>query len=631
MTTEALEAPEENAGTEKNEQVQTGEGNTSYSGLWRITAGQRNRYVGAIFAMALTNLFLFGAPIIGGHAIDVISKEDFSYGDPILLYLSELLAGEVTYISYLWVAGAASLVMTIFGGVFLYARGRLAAQASENIARSLRETLYRHLHHINAKFYDTADTGDLVQRCSSDVETLRVFLVSDVIEIGRAIMLVVCVVPILFSINASLAMWSLCMMPFLAIGAFVFFQKVKDAFEQTDEAEGALTARLQENLTGIRVVRAFARQEYETERFAERNADFRNKNVRLIELMGYYWSVSDFFSMTQIGLVLFIGGWFAFQGEITIGDLFIFLTCESIVIWPVRHLGRVLTDTGKAVISLGRVNHILQECEENEEWEPATGRATGLIEAQNLCFAYNEDEAVLTDLSITIRPGETLAIVGPPGSGKTSFIRALLRLYPYHSGSLKLDGNEVVNLDRFWLRAQIGVVLQDPFLYSRTIRANLAVGRPNATAADIQRATEEAAIAESIAGFPDQFEEMVGERGVTLSGGQRQRLALARALIKDPPVLVLDDSLSAVDTGTEKLILDALKARKGKQTTLIIAHRLSSVIDADRILVLEEGRCVQLGHHSELIGVDGPYQRLCKIQGALDSQILDDLQRTRAE
>jgi len=601
------------------------EANATYSGLWRITAGERMRYLTAIVAMAFTNLCMFGAPIIGGHAIDVINKEDFSYGDSTLLWLTEALTGAVSYTSYIWLSAAASLLVTAVGGVFLYVRGRMAAQASENIARRLREALYNRLHHVQAKFYDTADTGDLVQRCSSDVETLRVFLVSDVIEIGRAIMLIICVMPILFSIHTELAMWSLCMMPFLITGAYIFFSKVKQAFQVTDESEGAMTATLQENLTGIRVVRAFARQAHEIERFGSRNADFRNKNYRLIQLMAYYWSISDFFSMSQLGIVLLAGGYFALQGSLTVGDLFIFMTCASIVIWPVRQLGRVLTDTGKAVISLGRVNHILEEPEEPARYTPASGRAKGHIQATGLRFAYADGEPVLKDLSIDIPAGETLAIVGPPGSGKTSFIRALLRLYPYQAGSLTLDGTEVSDLDRFWLRAQIGVVLQDPFLYSRSIGENLAVGRPHAPHADIVRACEEAAIHGAIESFPGGFEEMVGERGVTLSGGQRQRLALARALLKDPPVLVLDDSLSAVDTGTEQLILSALKARKGKQTTLIIAHRLSSVMHADRIMVLEQGRCVQLGTHEQLAAEPGSYQRLCEIQGALDEQIAQDL------
>ncbi len=605
--------------------------NADYGGLWRITAGERLRYLTAIFAMAFTNLCMFGAPIIGGHAIDVINKGDFAYGDTTLLWLTEALTGSLSYAGYIWLSAAASLVITGIGGIFLYLRGRMAAQASENIARRLREALYNRLHHVQSKFYDTADTGDLVQRCSSDVETLRVFLVSDVIEIGRAIMLILCVVPILFSIHVELALWSLCMMPFLITGAYIFFSKVKQAFQVTDESEGAMTATLQENLTGIRVVRAFARQSHEIERFGSRNADFRNKNYRLIQLMAYYWSVSDFFAMSQLGIVLLAGGYFALQGSLTVGDLFIFMTCESIVIWPVRQLGRVLTDTGKAVISLGRVNHILEEPEEPKRFAPTSGRARGHIQATALTFAYGGGEPVLKDLSIDIPAGETLAIVGPPGAGKTSFIRALLRLYPYQSGSLKLDGEEVADLDRFWLRAQVGVVLQDPFLYSRSIGENLAVGRPQAPHDDVVRACEEAAIHGAIKSFPDGFDEMVGERGVTLSGGQRQRLALARALLKDPPVLVLDDSLSAVDTGTEQLILNALKARKGRQTTLIIAHRLSSVMHADRIMVLEQGRCVQLGTHEQLAAEPGSYRRLCEIQGTLDAQIAQDLVNSSGE
>ncbi len=596
--------------------------------LWRITRGQRIRYAGAIAAMAMTNLFIFGPVLVSGSAIDVIDKQDFAYATPPVLWVAERVGGQAPYVTYLWIAALCALLMTAVGGLFLFARGRFAAVASEAIVRGLRERLFARLHDLQARFYDTADTGDLVQRASSDLETLRVFLASDVVEIGRAIMLLVCVIPILVWLNPALAALSLCLMPFLAVGGYVFFSRVKDVFQVTDESEAAMTAVLQENLTGIRVVRAFARQSYEIEKFGAKNAEFRNNNYRLIRLMGIYWSTSDLFSMSQIGIVLIAGGLFVLQGTITVGVLFEFVTLVSMVIWPVRQLGRVLTDTGKAVVSLGRINEVLSQPGEPRGVRPDPGRARGEIEIRRLNFAYETGREVLKDISVRIPAGETLAIVGPPGAGKSSLIRVLLRLYPYQSGSVRLDGHEVADLDRQWLRAQIGVVLQDPFLYSRSVRANLLVGRPQAQDHDVIQACENAAIRDAISGFGNGFDAMVGERGVTLSGGQRQRLALARALLKDPPVLVLDDSLSAVDTGTEAQILAALARRKGRQTTLIIAHRLSSVVDADRIMVLEEGRLVQLGDHASLASVPGPYRRLCEIQGALDASIRADVEST---
>ena len=593
--------------------------------LWRITQGQRLRYLGAALSMALMNFFMFGAPLIGKYAIDLVIERDFSYAQQDLLGLAQAVSTGTPYLTYLIISALLAVAMTAFAGLFLFFRGRLAATASESIVRQLRESLYRRMHNLHAAFYDTADTGDLVQRSSSDVETLRVFLSSDVVEIGRAIMLLLTVLPFLFWLNTELAWLSICLMPFLVVGAYVFFSKVKEVFLFTDEAEAEMTATLQENLTGIRVVRAFARQAYEIDKFGATNANFRNQNYRLIRLMGFYWGISDFFAMLQIGVVLIAGATFIMAGTLTVGELFAFMTYVSMVIWPIRQLGRVLTDTGKAVVSMGRVNEILDEAEESQELAPAEGRATGELSFEHLDFGYEPDKLVLKDLSVRVPAGETLALVGPPGSGKSSLIRVLLRMYPYQSGSVRLDGREITDLNRQWLRAQIGVVLQDPFLYSRSIRANLMVGRPSAPEREIIEACQDAAIHSSIENFPDGFDAMVGERGVTLSGGQRQRLALARALLKDPPILVLDDSLSAVDTGTEREILDALARRKGRQTTLIIAHRLSSVLNADRIMVLDEGRVVQLGDHASLSREEGPYKRLCEIQGALDASIQADL------
>lgn len=602
----------------------------THSTLWRITRGQRLRYGYAILAMAATNLFMFAAPLVGKYAIDVVVEDDFAFAAPPLLWLARIFSGpsDQPFLAYLALSALAAVALTALGGLCLYARGRLAALASESIVRQVREELYRRMHHLQARFYDAADTGDLVQRASSDVETLRVFLASDVVEIGRAIMLVACVTPILFWMDSRLAWLALCLMPLLTIGAYLFFSRVKQVFQDTDEAEAAMTATLQENLTGIRVVRAFARQRYEIDKFAARNAAFRDHNHRLIRLMGIYWGTSDLLAMSQVGIVLFSGAVLLRDGSLTVGTLFAFMTYVAMVIWPVRQLGRVLTDTGKAVVSLGRINEILTEAEESREQAPDDGRAEGRLDIEHLSFEYEPGRPVLRDVTLHIEPGETVAFVGPPGSGKSTLIRLLLRLYDHRQGTIRLDGRDVQTLNRQWLRRQIGVVLQDPFLYSRSIRANLAVGRPNAPEHELIEACQEAAIHDSVLAFPTGFDALVGERGVTLSGGQRQRLALARALLKDPPVLVLDDSLSAVDTGTEARILDALRRRNGRQTTLIIAHRLSSVMHADRIVVLDEGRVVQLGRHATLAMESGPYRRLCEIQGALDAAIRRDVAAT---
>jgi ATP-binding cassette, subfamily B, bacterial len=608
------------------------EGKQTHENLWDVTRGQRARYVAAMVAMALANLCMFGAPLVAKYAIDVVVAKDVALGTPLLVapaqWLQATFGSQNAFAWYLLLSAVLAVAVTGVGGAFQYVRGRWSAVASEAIVRRLRETLYRHLHDLRAGYYDDADTGDLVQRCSSDVETLRVFLSSDVVEIGRSVLLVLGVTPILFWLDTTLACWALCLIPIIGAFSYTFFTQVKKVFQVTDEAEGEMTGVLQENLTGIRVVRAFARQDYEIAKFAEKNRIFRDHNNRLIRLMGRYWASADFVSLTQIGVVLAAGAFAIIDGRISVGTLFAFLTYEGMIIWPVRQLGRVLTDSGKAVVSLGRTNEILNQAEETLEPTPKHGRARGDIRIEHLTFGYDAARPVLRDFSLHVRPGETVAFVGAPGSGKSTLIRLLLKLYPYRQGSIRLDGQEVADVNRHWLRHQVGVVLQDPFLYSRSIAANLKVGRPDAPDPHVVQACLDAAIHDSIMELPDRYDALVGERGVTLSGGQRQRLALARALLKDPPVLVLDDSLSAVDTGTEGSILTALRARRGRHTTLIIAHRLSSVIDADRIVVLEGGRAVQIGPHAELAAVDGPYRHLCEIQGSLDAEIRTDVMST---
>lgn len=623
--------------------------------LWRLTEGERLRYLGAVLAMVIFGGFLFSGPLIGKGVIDlVVAWQDMAPGtgpDPeaeappgfeLLHRLSGGSAAEPRVWGYLLLSGTAVVLMSAIGGVFLYLRGRWAAVASERIVHRLRRRLFDHLEHLPARFHDGADTGDLVQRCSSDLETLRVFLATDVIDIGRAILLVLAVLPFMLALSPALTIVSVGLLPPIAFFAWLFFRKVQAVFRLTDESEAAMTAMLQENLTGVRVVRAFAREDYEREKFAALNARFRDHNRLLLYWMAIYWSCSDLLCLAQIGLVLLIGGLWALQGDLSPGTLFAFYTYVTMIIWPIRQMGRVLTDSGKAVVSLARVHEVLadahEHADETDHAEPDQP-LRGELRIDGLWFRYPAPHRlivtrdgpasapdptaetatapsgwVLQDISLHVRPGETVGIVGPPGAGKSTLIAVLLRLYDHERGEIELDGVPLRQLPRQWLRRQFATVFQDPFLYSRTLRENLLLGHDDSSTAELDRVIDAAALRSTVDGFRDGLQTLVGERGTTLSGGQRQRTALARALLKPAGVLVLDDSLSAVDAGTEAEILGHLAAARGERTTLIIAHRLSAVRHADRIVVLDRGRIVQTGDHDTLARQPGPYRRLCELQ-----------------
>lgn len=596
--------------------------------LWSHTAGFRGAFAGAIGVMAVGYVFMFGAPLLATFSIDAILAGDEFVTEPWIVSIASIFAfGQPpTMMNYLFMAATGTILLTAVAGVFLYIRGRLIAYASEGIVRRLRDRLFDHIEHLPSSYHDHADTGDLVQRCTSDIETIRVFLAGQIVEMSRAVLMLLVVLPILFSLDTRMAWLSLATMPILFLAAVVFFQRVKKLFETVDEAEAELTTVLQENLTGIRVVRAFARQDFEIDKFSVKNRAFRDHTNRLITLMGLYYGFSDIVCLGQIGLLLIAGALWVIDGSLTVGVLFAFLTYEGMIIWPIRHMGRVLTDSGKAIVSMGRLAEILSEPIESQNETTPGRRLKGHIEFDRVSFAFNEgDKKVLQDVSFTVEPGETLALLGPPGSGKSTIAQLLLRLYDYRQGSIRLDGEDLRTLNRKYVRSQISIVLQEPFLYSNTIEGNLKIGRLDAGTDEIIQATRDACIHDSIERFPRGYSSMVGERGVTLSGGQRQRIALARALLKAPPILILDDSLSAVDTDTESQILEALKSRRGQQTTIIIAHRLSTVMHADKILMLHAGEIVQRGNHETLSQTEGVYQRLCAIQGAIQAQIEQDL------
>jgi ATP-binding cassette, subfamily B, bacterial len=599
--------------------------------LWDLLKGSRTLYVLAIVSVGMATLFTFMSPLVLRTTIDsVLGKKAID----LPLWLVHLIHGEdgINYVARnLWIAGVLLVIITGFTSVFQYLKGRWSAQASERFARVLRERLYDHLQRLPFAYHAKAETGDLVQRCTSDVDTIRRFLSVQLVEVGRAVIMLIMVIPIMLYLNVKMTLMSMVIIPVIFAYAVIFFIKVKAAFKIADEAEGSLTTVLQEALSGIRVVRAFARQEYEIEKFEQKNEDMRNKIYWLIRLLAWYWSVSDFLCMLQIGIVLLIGSYYAMGGEITLGTLIVFMTYEGSMLWPIRQMGRVLTDMGKALVSLTRVNEILSEPLETVEGSAEIEedhKFKGEIEFRKLSFGYSDDHLLLKDVDFHAEPGQTIAILGATGSGKSTMMNLIPRLYDYHFGSILLDGYELNTIDRQILRKQIGIVLQEPYLYSKTLKQNISLANHKASDDDIFEAAKVASIHDVIVAFEQGYETPVGEKGVTLSGGQKQRVAIARAILQDVPILIFDDSLSAVDTETDRHIQKALKSRKGKATTFIISHRLTTLSQADKILVLEKGSIVESGTHAELIECAGVYQRIWNLQNNLDEEIELGIQLT---
>jgi ATP-binding cassette subfamily B protein len=587
-----------------------------------IAAGFRGPLLMALLAMVASFVLMFTVPMIIRSMLDRLTGEA---PDTYLTWLQILIPtglsdNQVLYLQ-LGLSGLLIILCTALAGYFVYLRGKQIAAAAEGMARRLRDTLMNHLNHLPIAFHHQADTGDLIQRCTSDIETFRVFVSGQIIEIGRAVLMLLIVTPILLSLDVTMTGVALITMPLLLVSAVLFFNRVKSMFLEVDEAEASLTTVLQENLTGIRVVRAFARQDFEAEKFGRANVRFRDQNQRLMRFLGFYYGTSDIVCLFQVGLILFVGAHWVLADTMTIGTLFAFITYEGMIIWPIRHMGRVLTDSGKAVVALKRMAEILSEPEESNLEQALTAPLTGEIRLDRVSFHHPDNPPVLSNLSLTIAAGETVALVGAPGAGKSTLIELLLRLYDPQQGTLWVDQFDLSQLSRKSVRAQIGVVLQESFLFAGSIADNLRIGQSQASLADMTEAVKTANLLGTINALPNGFESLVGERGVTLSGGQRQRLAIARALLKDPAILILDDALSAVDTDTESLILENLRRVRFNRTTLIVAHRLSTVMQADRIVVLDGGEVTQTGNHATLSQVPGIYRQLCELQGQVQQEI----------
>jgi len=579
------------------------------------------KYLFTVFCVILAAGFSFMTPLIIRFTVDSViggAPAELPFGLGALLTNSSIMP---MVHKNIWLAGLAIVLISAIAHCFTFLRGKLSAEVSEEFARRLKNNLYDHIQKLPYSWHSKVQTGDIIQRCTSDVETIRRFLGSQLVQLGRGIFMIVLLVPIMLSMDARMTLVSMVVVPIIFIYAYVFFRQVKHRFLAADEAEGYLTTVLEESMSGIRIVRAFAREDYEISRFEAAANDYRDKCRRLITVLAYYWSSSDALCLIQIASVFIFGIGWTIKGEISLGTLLAFSTYVGMLLWPIREMGRILTDLGRALVSVGRLQEVLDTPVESLDTGlhlPAGTRLKGQIEFQNLSFAYDPEHPILQNINLRINPGETIAILGATGSGKSTLTNLIPRLFDDYKGKILVDGIDLSGINRQDLRRQIGIVLQEPFLYSRSIAENIGIALPELDRAKVEKAAREAALHDSISELDEAYDTVIGERGITLSGGQRQRCAMARALILDPAILIFDDALSAVDSETEQIIQRNLLSRKGRATTIIITHRLTGVALADRIVVLEHGKIAQMGTHDELIAQDGAYQRIWSIQHQLE-------------
>ncbi|RLC90913.1 MAG: ABC transporter ATP-binding protein [Chloroflexi bacterium] len=585
-------------------------------GLWRMMTGFRRIYLGALISVALGVVARTTTYLLLQEVIDTA----FTKGQ----HLERLPWFALGFVG-----------LAAVEGLFSYLRGIWTARTAEGITLRLRNYLYDHIQRLSFTYHDHAKTGELIQRATSDVDALRRFYADQAIGIGRIVSLFGINFAMMLRLNTRLAWLAVVIMPVVIVMSYFFFGKVSKAYERYQEQEAKLSTTLQENLTGVRVVKAFARQRHESNKFERENYEKYRRGKRLLIMHSLYWPVSDILCSAQTLLVLAAGALMAIRGEITLGTYVAASGMVVWIVWPMRNLGRLIVQVSTGLVSYRRVADIIAEEREDIKAgnsELAETPLRGNIVFERVNFAYTptptegesapEPAAVLHDISFRAGAGQTIALVGSTGSGKTSIVNLLLRFYDYDTGHILLDGRELREYSRAALRRQIGIVEQEPFLFSRSIRDNIAYGAGREVSdAEVEEAARAAAIHDVILTFPDGYDTLVGEKGVTLSGGQRQRVSIARTLLKDPRILIMDDATSSVDTETEMQIEAALERLMGNRTSFVIAHRIQTVMDADWILVLDKGRIVQQGAHETLLEEDGLYREIYELQARIEEEV----------
>lgn len=574
-------------------------------GVIGLLHGNYGAYTVAVVSLAISAIGRSGVYVLLAYFVDdVLGKPGFERQVPLV--------------------ALGFLGLALVQGFFTYVSGTLSGRTGEHVAQRIRNFLYDQLQRLSFGFHDRTKTGELIQKVTSDVDAVRRFIAQESIQFGRIVSLFVVNFALLLYINTRLAWLSILCVPITVGMSIYFFGRISQAYEAFQNQDGVLSAVLQENLSGVRVVKAFARQHYEIDKFEKENWSKYLLGRKLLVWHSVFWPISDIITGAQMLFGFYLGAQMTIEGVLTLGDYIAYVSVLVWLLWPIRNLGRVIVQMSQGLVSFDRLAGIIKEDREpldEGDYQP-DARPRGEIVFDNVGFEYEPGQPVLSGVSFRVQPGQTVALLGSTGSGKSSLVSLLPRFYDYTSGRILLDGVELKRYPRRYLRENIGIVLQEPFLFSRSIRENIRYSvSDDIPDTEIEQAARAAAVHDVIQTFPKQYETLVGERGVTLSGGQKQRITLARTLLKNPSILVLDDATSSVDTETEAEIRAALKQLMENRTTFLIAHRIQSVMTADLILVFDEGKIVQQGQHAELLAQDGIYRKVFEIQTQIEEEI----------
>ena len=582
--------------------------------------GQKGRLIFVFFCTILSSIISLLTSLVLGYMIDnVINNKDTN--NNFLLFLENILGGKANVQKNLYLLAIVLIVISLFSALFMYLRYLNQTIVAESLNKNIREHLYEHISLLPYSYHKKVQTGDLVQRCTSDVDRIKTFFSGQIEEIVATITSAVFALYVMFGLNVKLSYVVLLTLPIIFFICFYFFNRIQKQFIASDEKEAAMTVDIGEALNGVRVIKAFNREKYELDKFLKLSNEYKDVTSKMIVSLGYNWGFSYMVNMLGILTIILIGIKFVSNGEISTGNFLVFISYETIILNQIRNLSRILSDFSKVVISCSRINEILNEKIEDLD-SGICPDLNGDIKFSDVSFKYEDDDKyILKDINLEIKKGETVAIIGPTGSGKSSLIHLLDRLYDVSSGSITINGYDINKISKRYLRKNVGVVLQESFLFSKTIYDNIKTSNDSIDSKAIEKACKIASVDDVIKSFDKGYKTIVGEKGVTLSGGQKQRIAIARTIVNNAPILIFDDSLSAVDTKTDEEIRKSLKVLSDVSTMIIITQRINSAKDADKIVVIEDGKISQEGTHDSLLKEDGLYKRIYDIQ----SQKMEDL------